>query len=154
MKRTVIALLSLALLLSGCGSKGPDSPTREINAVLDRYVAAYRAKDASTLAGLYSYPAKSIDVDGQESIMASRDEMAGTLALGFLFIEVYDFQLLNRTVNASGNTALVTATSVLDGSVFGTHTRATSQVEFALTNNDGWKISVIRTLSTNGSASP
>ena len=86
--------------------------------------------------------------------MPSRDEMAGTLAFGFLFIEVYDFQLLNRTVNASGNTALVTATIILDGSVFGTPTLTTSEIEFTMTNNGDWKISVMRTLSTNSSASP
>ncbi len=154
MKRFVVVLMVLVLLLSGCATGGPGGPTREINAVLDQYIAAYKAKDAGAVADLYSYPTKQIDADGREKTIQSRDEMTGALVLAFIFMEVHDMQIINRTVNLSGNTAVVTATIILDGRIFGTRTRTTGEMEFTMANDGGWKINVERTLSTSSSPGP
>lgn len=155
MKKLWIALaMLLSIFLAGCGSStlGGHDAKAEINATLDRYAAAYKAKDADAIADVYTYPCKNISEDGAESIITSRDQMKFTMAFGFAMLgQIYDVQIINRTITISGDSALVTADVFADADVLGSRFRTTSQAGFTLVNSGGWKISVVHTKSSTTS---
>lgn len=153
-KLWMVIILVAAISLAGCGSSvlGSHDAKSEINAALDRYAAAYKAKNTDAVADVYTYPCKNIDENGRESVIRSRNEMKSTMGLGFALIDsIYDVQITNRTVAVSSNTASVTATVFVDAKAFGYRVRTTSQAEFALVNSGGWKISTIHTKSSTTS---
>lgn len=143
MKRAVPILLVSVLalsLLAGCGL----DPKTEINAVLDQYAAAFKAEDIVAMGETLDDTVTTVHSDGT-SATNPRSTYLAAMGVAFAFVQVTDFQILNRQIAVAGDTADVVATVRLAG--YGTNgfSDKSSPGEIWLAKRqDGWKIFKLR----------
>ena len=136
-------------------SSGADEGVRaEITRVLEEYVALIKAKDATGIAELYSYPYKTVHPDGQAKVFATKEEVIAFHAAEQAAIDAFErVEVDVRELSHTGDTAVAKAATLVTVIIEGQPMTFISQVEFRFVRSDGrWRISEEWTLAMDVSA--
>lgn len=155
MKRRIILFMLVACTLISAGCVGGTakrgvSLEAELSAVVGQMATQIKNRNASAVADAYTYPVVRIDEFGNTTTVESRDTMIGQLQIAFVLIEAIH-TVTSSVTNATqtGNVATATVTTVMDFTVFGYRSTATTVYEMTFHRIGGqWKIKQEKVISS------